>query len=96
MNATKHTAFLWPDHNIGKRESRRILEAHNALYNSHAELLAALQSYGGKSGGFCSCPLDNPAAPDEAHSTQCQQSRAAIAQGDELIRGPVPRRRKGK
>ena len=39
----QHPACHWPDHVIGKRESRRIREAHNALYNSHAELLAALQ-----------------------------------------------------
>lgn len=39
MSAFK--AFLWPDHVIGKRESRQIREEHNALYNSHAELLAA-------------------------------------------------------
>lgn len=39
----KHTAWLWPDHNIGKRESRRLREEHNALYNSHAELLGALE-----------------------------------------------------
>lgn len=44
MTTPKHTAFHWPDHNIGKRESRRIREEHNALYNSHAELLAALQA----------------------------------------------------
>ena len=35
-------AFHWPDHNIGKRESRRIREEHNALFNSHAELLDSL------------------------------------------------------
>lgn len=39
----RFSAFLWPDHVIGKRESQRIREEHNALYNSHAELLAALQ-----------------------------------------------------
>lgn len=39
----KHTAFHWPDHVIGKRESRRIRDAHNALFNSHAELLEALR-----------------------------------------------------
>lgn len=39
----KFTAFHWPDHNIGKRESRRIREEHNALFNSHAELLGALE-----------------------------------------------------
>ena len=37
-----HTAFHWPDHNIGKRESRAIREAHNALYNDYKELEAAL------------------------------------------------------
>lgn len=38
----KFAAFHWPDHVIGKRESRRIRDEHNALYNSHAELAAAL------------------------------------------------------
>ena len=38
----KHTAFHWPDHTIGKRESRAIREAHNALYNDYKELEAAL------------------------------------------------------
>lgn len=38
------TTWHWPDHVIGKRESRRLREEHNALANSHAELLAALQS----------------------------------------------------
>ena len=38
----KFSAFLWPDHVIGKRESRRIRDEHNALYNSHAELAAAM------------------------------------------------------
>lgn len=32
--------FLWPDHAISKTQSREIREEHNALYNSHAELLA--------------------------------------------------------
>lgn len=41
--STTHTAFHWPDHVIGKRESRRIRDAHNALYNSHAELVAELE-----------------------------------------------------
>lgn len=30
-------AWLWPDHVIGKRESRRLREEHNALYNSRAD-----------------------------------------------------------
>lgn len=32
----------WPDRIIGKRESRQLREEHNALANSHAELLEAL------------------------------------------------------
>lgn len=36
-------AFHWPDHVIGKRESRRIRDAHNELYNSHAYLLEAVK-----------------------------------------------------
>jgi len=40
---TKHTAFHWPDHVIGKRESRQIKEAHNALYNDFHDLLEALR-----------------------------------------------------
>ena len=39
---TKQTTWHWPDHVIGKRESRRLREEHNALANSHAELFAAL------------------------------------------------------
>jgi hypothetical protein len=39
----KHTAFHWPDHTIGKRESRAIRESHNALYND-------LQGAGGGAG----------------------------------------------
>jgi hypothetical protein len=37
------TVWLWPDHVIGKRESRRLREEHNALANSHAVILAALR-----------------------------------------------------
>ena len=41
----RQTSFLWPDHVIGKRESRRIREEHNELAN-HAEALAkALEAH---------------------------------------------------
>jgi hypothetical protein len=40
----KHAAFHWPDREIGKRESRLIRDEHNALYNSHAELLVAISA----------------------------------------------------
>ena len=31
--------WLWPDHVIGKRESRKLREEHNALINVAADLL---------------------------------------------------------
>ena len=40
---TKQTTWQWPDHVIGKRESRRLREEHNALANSHAELCRTLE-----------------------------------------------------
>ena len=40
---TKFHAFHWPDHVIGKRESRRIRDEHNALFNSHHELASKLR-----------------------------------------------------
>ena len=43
LKAPKFAAFLWPDHVISARDSRRIREEHNALLNSHANLLAALE-----------------------------------------------------
>lgn len=36
-------SLLWPDHNIGKRESRKLREEHNRVVNSHWELLNALK-----------------------------------------------------
>ena len=35
--------WLWPDHAIGKRESARLREEHNAAVNVAAELRAALE-----------------------------------------------------
>jgi hypothetical protein len=41
--------FLWPDHAIGKRESREIREQHNAsiqaLLDERRELLEALEGF---------------------------------------------------
>ena len=37
----RHKSFLWPDHIIGKGESRRIREEHNAAINALADALAA-------------------------------------------------------
>lgn len=39
----KITFWHWPDHNIGKRESRRLRDEHNALANYAAELQDAGQ-----------------------------------------------------
>lgn len=39
-----HSPIHWPDKVIGKRESRRIRDAHNALYNDY-HLLAQAASY---------------------------------------------------
>jgi hypothetical protein len=36
-------SWLWPDHVIGKRESRQLREEHNALVNSHADMRDALK-----------------------------------------------------
>ena len=40
----KQTTWHWPDHVIGKRESRRLREEHNTLANSHAELMKAIDN----------------------------------------------------
>jgi hypothetical protein len=43
----KHKAILWPDHTISKRESRRIRDDYNALYNDFHEVLGALEKCAG-------------------------------------------------
>ena len=40
----KQTTWHWPDHVIGKRESRRLREEHNTLANSHEALAASLSA----------------------------------------------------
>ncbi len=39
-------SWLWPDHVIGKRESRVLRETHNALVNLCNDQLKALKKYG--------------------------------------------------
>ena len=39
----KTKSWLWPDRAISKTESRELREEHNALVNSHAELIDALR-----------------------------------------------------
>lgn len=42
---TKTISWLWPDRIIRKRESRRLRDEHNALVNSHAELLEVCSAF---------------------------------------------------
>lgn len=42
MNVQK--PWLWPDHIIGKRESRRLRDEHNATIYSNMQLLAVLKT----------------------------------------------------
>ena len=71
MTTTNETTqcWHWPDHTIGKRESRRLREEHNQLVNSHAELLTALQTL------FFACRDGIVLPRDCAH----KQARTAIA-----------------
>lgn len=39
----KPQAWHWPDKAIGKREARRLRKEHNALFNSHFELVEAMK-----------------------------------------------------
>ena len=43
----QHTprSWLWPDHVIGKRESRTLREEHNRMVNVNIELREALEYY---------------------------------------------------
>lgn len=71
--STKQTTWLWPDHAITKAESRNLREEHNALANSHAELLAA-----------CRALVDGAGEKDATaffmrHDRAVQFARAAIA-----------------
>ena len=35
---SEHKAWHWPDHAIGKRESKQLREEHNKLYNAYSAL----------------------------------------------------------
>lgn len=36
-------SWLWSNHNIGKRESGKLREEYNELYNRHHELIEAME-----------------------------------------------------
>ncbi len=40
----RHSCWLWPNHTISKLESGRLREEHNAMANSHDDLLAACEA----------------------------------------------------
>ena len=65
----ENKSWLWPDRTIGKRESRRLRDEHNATVNDCADLLAALRR-------ISEC--------DHAHSCQtCNEvARASIAKAE--------------
>lgn len=63
--------WLWPDRTIGKRESRVLREEHNALFNSHAELLAALE------GLFRECVMIHKHWGDNCNQPQADAAKAA-------------------
>ena len=73
------SAWLWPDHVAGKRETRRLREEHNRLYNSHAELVAALEAFFEATAD----PKVNGALPAVLHTFEAQ-ARAALAKAQEL------------
>jgi hypothetical protein len=69
----KPTTWLWPDHKIGKRESRKLREEHNALMNQSADLLAALMEMMDQAGEVY------PHFESERGQANIAKARAAIA-----------------
>ena len=64
------------------------ITGENAVHDAHLiaaapDLLAALEAQnhmgGDLRGGYCVCPRNNGADPDELHATNCVIARAAIA-----------------
>ena len=72
-----HKTWLWPDRTIGKKESRVLREEHNALVNSHADLLAACESLVGQVNGLVLVNL--PGAAQIGVRLAMSDARAAIA-----------------
>ena len=65
------TSWLWPDHRIGIRESRRLRKEHNALVNSHAELESLLAFYLGEGN------------PDTLHPVEAEYRKLASIEDSE-------------
>ena len=71
------TTWHWPDHVIGKRESRRLREEHNALAGNHNELVAALSQL------LNTCELNTDDITDNAVAL-VGDARAALAKAKEV------------
>lgn len=67
----------WPDHNIGKRESRRLREEHNATVNSHEEILGFAR--------LVEAWLCSPALDTETLRVVQKQARETIAKAKGLL-----------
>jgi len=81
--------WLWPDRTIGKKESSVLRDEHNALVNSHAELLEALKEvtkyfgnvrFGEKGYTYDGVLID---MNEGAHKKLLEEARAAIAKAKE-------------
>jgi hypothetical protein len=76
--------WLWPDHPIGKKESRTLREEHNQAVNQHAELLSALRvavrlyETLGEDGNY------KMVANDSECGKWISEARAAIAKVDKM------------
>lgn len=86
MSDTIAMPWLWPDHVIGKRESRRLREEHNAVVNSHDDLLAACEAAVALFSPRLGLPEDIAANFRMAveKDPTLKQLRAAIAQAKEV------------
>jgi hypothetical protein len=76
-------SWLWPDHRIGKRESRRLRDEHNATYNAlHAcreALRYMMDSADAEWGSKGLCPI----------RAAVEHSRAALAVADKILSPPT-------
>ncbi len=72
-------SWLWPDHVIGKRESRRLREEHNETVNAGAGLADALREVAESFEDAVRMAGHHPSA-----NTVCIKARAALAAWDKV------------
>lgn len=84
--STQHTTWLWPDHRIGMRESRRLREEHNALVDSHAELLVAckelLAEWDARNDELCASEPGTIGYPDTGGIVAARDAVASAAESE--------------